>query len=123
MSRGRVRQANVVGGRPARHEVRVSAHEEAALLAAAAAAGVSVPRLLVESALAERGETVTERRQLAAELFGAFRVLSGVANNVNQIAKVANSTGELVEQTSAVLAAVERATVRVDRLLEELAGR
>jgi hypothetical protein len=51
-----------------------------------------LPRLLVESALSADVETATERRQAIAELFETQRLLATVANNVNQLAKVANTT-------------------------------
>jgi len=60
----------------------------------AAELGVSVPRLMVESAL-EGMETPTERRRMTAELFEVRRLLATVANNVNQLARAANITGEV----------------------------
>jgi hypothetical protein len=51
---------------------------------------------LVESALEEL-ETPTERRQLIAELFEARRLLAAVANNVNQLARSANISGQVAE--------------------------
>ena len=53
-----------------------------------------MPRLLVESALSGV-ETPAERRAWIAELFELRRLLATVANNVNQLAKVANTSGEL----------------------------
>ena len=52
----------------------------------AAELGVSVLRLLVESALSGL-ETPTERRETVAELFELRRLLATVANNVNQLAR------------------------------------
>jgi hypothetical protein len=40
-------------------------------------------------------ETPAERRAWLAELFELRRLLATVANNVNQLAKVANTSGEL----------------------------
>ena len=56
--------------------------------------GVSVPRLLVESALSGV-ETPAERRAWIAGLFELRRLWATVANNVNQLARVANTSGEL----------------------------
>jgi Bacterial mobilisation protein (MobC) len=53
---------------------------------------VSVPRLMVESALSGI-ETPTDRRRLVAELFETRRLLATVANNVNQLAHSANISG------------------------------
>ena len=56
--------------------------------------GVSVPRLMVEAALSGV-ETPAQRRAWIGELFELRRLLATVANNVNQLAKVANTSGEL----------------------------
>ncbi len=83
------RRANVEGGRERRHIVRVSAEEEAQLMALAERHRVTVARLLVESALAQAGETPSERRNQFVQLAR----LGGVANNIIQIARRANATG------------------------------
>ena len=121
----RRRRANVVGGRRHAHRVLVTPEEEARLLLLAGEAGVTVPRLLVEAALAPaRGETATSRRDVLAELFAVRRLLAGVASNVNQVAKVANSMGRVAPETDGVLDAVVRLATRVDGLVDELgAGR
>ena len=117
----RRRRANVVGGRQHRHEVRVTPEEEALLMQRAVAARVSVPRLLVEAALAERGETPTERRDAVTTLFGLHRLLAGVANNVNQMTKALHGTGEMPAQAPEVLAAVRRTAERIDAAIDRLA--
>lgn len=84
--------------------------------------GVTIPRLLVESALAaESGETRTERHETLAELFKICRLLGNIANNVNQLAKVANATGELGAELRATLEAARGAAMRVDRTIGALA--
>ena len=77
-------------------KVKLTEAERDRLRARAAELGVSVPRLLVESAL-EGLETPTERRQLIAELFETRRLLATVANNVNQLARSANVSGQVAE--------------------------
>lgn len=115
----RRRRANYAGGRQHRHEVKVSPEEEALLLRAALAQGVTIPRLLVESALtANRGETATERKQLASEMFKAIRLLASVSNNVNQIARHANASGEISAETQATLTAVRRVAMRVEDAID-----
>ena len=117
----RRRRANVRGGRQHRHEVKVSPEEEAMLLRLALDQGVTVPRLLVESALAAApGETLTERRATLAELFKIYRLLGNIANNVNQIAKATNATGEVQREMASTFAAVRRAAERVDTTIERL---
>jgi hypothetical protein len=117
----RRRRANVTGGRHARHEVKVSAEEEGRLLRLALAQGVTIPRLLVETTLAsEAGETVTERRTAITKLFELHRLLAAVSNNVNQIAKATNATGEWQAETAAALDAVRRTAQRIDDAVDEL---
>ncbi len=117
----RRRRANVVGGRQHRHEVKVTPEEEALLLQLALAQQVTVPRLLIESALASSaGETPSERRNAMVELFGIHRLLAAVSNNVNQIAKATNATGEVHEDLVQTLRAVRRTAQRVDDAIDGL---
>lgn len=91
---GRRRRANVAGGRQHSHRVLVTPEEEARLVRLAESARVTVPRLLIEAALAVGaggGETPTQRRDAMAELFAVRRLLAAVSNNVNQIARHANA--------------------------------
>jgi hypothetical protein len=108
---GRARRANVEGARPGRIVVKTTPAEELRLRTLAAAAGVSVQRLLVETTFAAHAPgatatalTMTERRQAAAELFQISRLLGTVANNVNQMARATNATGEVQEDMVATLA-------------------
>lgn len=118
---GRRRRANEVGGRQHRHVVKVSPAEEGQLLRLAEAQRVTVPRLLVESALArEAGETVTERREAVAELFRIHRLLAAVSNNVNQIARATNATGQAQEDLEESLRAVRRVAGRIDEAIDRL---
>ena len=117
MSRRRAR--NVSGGRPFRHVVRVSESEEAQLVVAASRQGVTVPRLLVVCAL-ERSDEITsaDKRELLVELFTIHRLLGNMANNINQIARAVNSTGDLPEQTGAVMTALWSTMQRVNREID-----
>lgn len=120
----RRRRANVEGGRQHRHEVKVSPEEEGMLLQLAQAQHVTIPRLLVESALAAaEAETPTERRNAMAELFALHRLLAAVSNNVNQMAKATNATGEPQVEMSATLDAVRRTAQRIGAAIDELSLR
>ena len=113
----------VLARRPFKHEVKVTAEQETRLLELAAEQRVSVSRLLVESALTPApGETVTERRNAMAELFALHRLLAAVSNNVNQLAKVANATGEIPPEVHETLHAVRRIAERIDSTIDGLAG-
>lgn len=128
-SLNRRRRANVPGGRTVRHDVWVSAEEEGALLLRSNAQGVTVARLLVESALTDvAGETATERRAQVAELFKVHRQLAGVANNLNQIARTNNAEGllpfELRGSLTDLMAQIRMLAGRIDVAIDELgAGR
>ena len=121
---GRQRRANVEGGRQHFHKVKVSAEEEGILARLAAAQHVTIPRLLVESAIASEhaGETPTERRNAIAELFALHRLLAAVSNNVNQIARATNATGEVQEDMRWTLAKVRETAVRIDKAIDGLAA-
>ncbi|MDA8440161.1 MAG: MobC family plasmid mobilization relaxosome protein [Propionibacterium sp.] len=117
----RRRRANAPGARRHAHQVKVTPEEEAQLLLRAAQQGVTVPRFLVESALAAApGETTTERREVIALLFRQYRLLAAVSNNVNQIAKATNATGEVHVELVSTLAAVRGLAERIDSAVDEL---
>ncbi|SFA45033.1 mobilisation protein (MobC) [Rhodococcoides kroppenstedtii] len=116
----RSRQSNVVGGRVHRHVVKLTDEQELAVQAAARVQGVTVARLLADSALKAPRASVS--REDLTELFETTRLIGALGNNLNQIAKVANSTGELVPETAATLAAVRRVFDRVRTLPRELTG-
>lgn len=125
--RSRSRRANVKGGRVHRHEVWTSEEEEAALLVRATELGVTVPRYLVERALAaEGGETLTERRAFLAEVYGIRRLLAANSNNLNQLTKAVNS-GEPVRELAAPirhsLDAIDRLVAQLDAMLRAEAAR
>lgn len=82
---------------------------------------VTVPRLLVESALASgMSETPTERRNAMTQLFGLHRLLAAVSNNVNQMAKATNATGEVQDEMVETLRAVRRLAERIDVTIDGL---
>lgn len=92
----------------------------------AAERGVTPQRFLMETAFASQGQgaTASEVKEVAATLFGVHRLCGGIANNVNQLARVANSTGEIGdirEELSATLEAVRRTAARIDVTLDGLA--
>ncbi|WMY80011.1 MobC family plasmid mobilization relaxosome protein [Citricoccus sp. I39-566] len=118
----RKRQANVVGGRPARRVVKLSASEDAALSLAAVEQGVSVPRLLKESALAvSAGESVTDRRRVLTALNVMTGQLARVGNNLNQIARGLNTDGELHGDVRGSLEELRGVLRDVDATIESLA--
>jgi Bacterial mobilisation protein (MobC) len=93
--KGRVRRArSQAEPRRLAQQVKLTETEREQLRAKAAKLGVSVPRLMVESALSGV-ETPTDRKRMIAELFEVRRLLATVANNVNQLARSANISGQV----------------------------
>jgi hypothetical protein len=123
----RRRQANVPGGRRIRHPVKVTEEQEAQLQALAAVhGGISIPRLLVESTLSAGVLPDVDRRAVLEELFTIRRGLAGVANNVNQLTRMAHVEG--IPNTDEIDAALrwlrEMAGpgARLDEAIERVAG-
>lgn len=97
----RRRRENTPGGRTHSHRVRVSPEEEAQLVLRAERLGVTVPRLLVESALNDGVVALEQKRQdeearvrLLVEINHLQRKVGAIGVNINQIARATNATGE-----------------------------
>lgn len=119
---GRKRQANVVGGRPVRLNLRLSEAEYASLKLAATELSVTVPRYLKEAALAtSRGETLTERKALLQHLFELQHQLAAVGNNLNQLTRAFNAEGAVGADLATTLGAVRESVATVNDTLESLA--
>lgn len=83
---------------------------------------MSVPRLLVESTLlVEHGESVTDRHELITQIMLLQRQVAAVGNNINQIAHVANATGEIGVDLPAEVARLRALMRRISEVLETLA--
>lgn len=111
--RGAARMKRLPGGRSHQARVTMSDGEYAVIAARAAAARVSVPRFLAEAALAGDAVTASERRALVAELLAARRLAAALGGNLNQLARVANATGQLRPEVTAAAAAAGRAADRL----------
>jgi len=103
--------------------VRVTKAEETQLAQLAAEQEVTIPRLLVESALAGAGETPSQRRLAMTELFLVRRQLAGLTTNVNQIARAVNTDGRLPVGSAAALARIEEVVEKIDAAIEGLSSR
>jgi hypothetical protein len=118
----RRRRANAPGGRPHQHMVRVTDLEEAQLRLRADAENVTIPRLLIERALADGGETPSDRRDALVELFRVRRQLAGVATNFNQIAHAVNTDGRMPIGSAATFTRIEDVVEKIDAAIEALAA-
>ena len=117
----RKRQPNAAGARSVRRDVKLTVEQDLALQVMADELGVSVPRLLVESTLAQsRGETAAERRELITALFMVQRSVAAVGNNLNQIARAANATGEVDASLGAVIEHISGSMKSLDEAIASL---
>jgi hypothetical protein len=116
------RRQRKVGGRPHQYLVRLSDEEKVQVEARAISLGVKVQTLFVESVLHGGVATVSERHQLYRELTAVRRLVAALGNNVNQLARIANSTGYLEPETGAAMEATRRAVTRLDGLLAAMSA-
>lgn len=120
---GRQRRANDNdGARQKRYVVKANVEEQTQLEARALVRGVTVPRLMVESALNLHVETDTDRKEAIAELFAIRRLLANVANNVNQIAKYANEERAFPAEADAIVKEYCALVPQISAAVERLAG-
>ena len=117
---GRQRRANADVPRNRRYVVKVNAVEEAQLRARAGVAGVTVSRLLFESAMNSHIETDTARKEVVSEVFAVRRLMANVANNVNQLARYANTESVFPAEAEAVVAEYRSIVPRLSDALDRL---
>lgn len=116
----RRRRENAPAGTKKRRDLWVTAEEEAALVARAARDRVTVPNLLISSALSDAQETTVERRAAIAELMSLHNLLARSSNNINQLARQANATGEFPAEAREALKHIRSVAMRIDRTIEGL---
>ncbi len=104
------------------HKVKVTPEQEQRLVARAEERGITVSRLLVESALAGGAEAAKTKAVLAGELFGISRVLGRLGVNVNQIARATNATRRVQPEMAAALEATVRVCHRIEGFLDDVDG-
>lgn len=112
----RRRRENTPGGRREKIEVKVTDEEDALLRARASVAGMSVQRLMVSRALADPGSAPVDyevRRAAWEQACEVRNLIAAVGNNMNQIARNANTDAEIPEDFDAAVAATHRAMKRV----------
>lgn len=120
----RRRRANVTGGRRHSWQVTASDEEAAALVVKAEQARKTVPALLFDAAMAEgRTETLVVGVEIRDELTAIRNMMRALGNNVNQLAKHANATGEFPAEAHAAITAVQRTAARINDTLLELGQR
>ncbi len=116
----RRRRENTPAGSKKRRDVWVTAEEEAALVARAERERVTVPNLLISAALSERSDSPTERRAIAAELMSLHNLLARSSNNINQLVRQANATGEFPGEAREALKFIRSVAMRIDDAIDGL---
>ena len=111
---GRMRRRN--GGRKRVVKVLLAPEEEAWVVPKAAAEGVSVQRLLVESAMPEGRPSLLARRALHREFLAVARDLHGACVNLNQLTHIAHVRRDIPSGADEVLAEVRGAGKRMAEL-------
>lgn len=120
--RGRRQRRWSGGTRPHVHKVSGTPEQEQQLVLRAALRGITIPALLMESALAGGAEQAADHAEFRDELLRLMRLMGRVSNNINQLARVANATQELAPETAATLEAHLKVLARLERLVESLGG-
>ena len=90
--------------------------------ARAAVRDVSIPRLLVEAALNEHVVISSEWKAAAADLMDLRSKLGYTANNINQLAKFANSEGQFPAEAEAALAEYKALIPQIQAAVARVAG-
>jgi hypothetical protein len=116
----RRRRENAPAGSKKRRDLWVTVEEEAALVARAEREKVTVPNLLISSALSEHSDSPTERRAIAAELMSLHNLLARSSNNINQLARQANATGEFPVEAREALKFIRSVAMRIDDAIDGL---
>jgi hypothetical protein len=116
------RQRRVEGGSPKRINIRTTVETYAALAAEAMLAGVSLPRYLIESALHGLllGWNLGDQRWWVDRLDVAETRLIRIRTNLNQMAAVANATGELNPALTHALAYLNETLDQLRAVLDAL---
>ncbi|MGK8506334.1 plasmid mobilization protein [Nocardia asiatica] len=124
----RARQANVAGGRTRRCVVKLTDAEHEDLTAMASAVGMTVPRLLVETALEREGveggaAAVAAVREALLAFADLDSELRRVGNNLNQLTRYSHQDKDLAEGLEFALGAVVRVCLQLDEAARAMVGK
>ena len=102
--------------------VSMSESERAQLMVLEQQTGLSPSALMVQAVFGAADPVAVQlRRNQLVELLAMRRLMATISNNVNQIARHANSTGEVLPETAETLREARRFGEEVLAKLEELA--
>ncbi|MBH0780360.1 plasmid mobilization protein [Nocardia bovistercoris] len=124
----RARQANVAGGRTRRCVVKLTEDEHEDLTAMAAAVGMTVPRLLVESTFEREGVeggpgAVAAVREALLAFADLDTELRRVGNNLNQLTRYSHQERDFAEGVEVALGAVVRVCLHLDEVARAMVGK
>jgi uncharacterized protein (DUF1778 family) len=108
------------GGRKLVLYVRLTEEEDRQIRHRAAKQGLSAQRFLIESALSGSAESAAARRRAAVEVRAARVILKGVANNLNQLTKWANTNHALPSHLDRLVEDLDRTVGVVEQTAAEL---
>lgn len=117
------RQRRLDGGRPHKYTVRLSDEEQRRIEDRARAAGVSVPRMLVEAAVASGVQSTSERRALVVELCGARRLVAAAGNHLHELVRVSEAAGQVPSELASTLDATARVIGCLEAAVQMFGGR
>lgn len=125
-----VRRRRVPGGRPHLVGVKLTDEELATVRERATAVGLTPSTYLAQPLSAPvdgsgvlHGLGREQRRAWMVEMMALRRLLQAAGNNLNQIAKVANATGEVPADVTAATAQLQRVLERLDTAIAVGEGR
>ena len=124
----RSRQTNVAGGRNQRCVVKLTDAEHEDLTQMAAAAGMSVQRLLVETTLEREGveggaAAVAAVRESLLAFADLDTELRRVGNNLNQLTRYSHQDKDFAEGLEFALGAVVRVCLHLDEVARAMVGK
>jgi hypothetical protein len=121
---GRRRRANADAAdrREKSYRVYVTAEEDVQLRARAEVQGVTVPRLLFEAAMNAQVRTDTEWKSAVMALFKTNNLLGNLTNNVNQLARFANTEGQFPADAAGIYAEFRRLAPMIEESARRVAG-
>lgn len=117
------RRMNADEPRPHRVVVTCTDEEYSMLFGLARVQNVSIQNLLMRSVLAGDSQNAARTAELVTELRNSRQLFSVATNLLNQLAKVANSTGRVPPELETAVRALGRGQAQVQGFLDELGER
>ena len=115
-----IRMRRSPGGRHQFLGVRLTEDEERQIRDRAESAGLSAQRFVVEAALSGSAATAAQRRVAQRDAERARLILASISNNVNQLAKWANTNHVLPDTFAACIDDIREATRAVTDTAQRL---